>query len=209
MFEKIPSIYSEKIGTTLFKKIKKSKELLDNMFDDTCACLVDDINKIFKGRANATMVSTLKDWVDELKSETKSYLLDNRNEAIFEYVQNASNSEEELLFKLTKHLSGLRLTDWEESTITYFIEALTNFKKQVDEKNASDSSSAVGEKGVYHISFVDENGNEDVKTLTKIETSRKAQLLDNDITSLLEDFGQSITTNEKRQVLLEIIRRLK
>lgn len=209
LFEKIPSIYSEKIGTTLFKKIKKSKELLDNMFDDTCACLVDDINKIFKGRANATMVSTLKDWVDELKSETKSYLLDNRNEAIFEYVQNASNSEEELLFKLTKHLSGLRLTDWEESTITYFIEALTNFKKQVDEKNASDSSSAVGEKGVYHISFVDENGNEDVKTLTKIETSRKAQLLDNDITSLLEDFGQSITTNEKRQVLLEIIRRLK
>ena len=42
-----------------------------------------------------------------------------------------------------------------------------------------------------------------------MEASSKARLLNNDITSILEDFGESITTNEKRQVLLDILQKLK
>ena len=75
--------------------------------------------------------------------------------------------------------------------------------------NNKESSSTANANGNYKIIYVDENGKEEVRTLSKVEKSRQANLLNNDITSLLEDFGSSVTTNEIRQVLLEIFQNLK
>ena len=101
------------------------------------------------------------------------------------------------------------MTDWEDNSITYFVNSLTKFKEEVDEVNSKESSSTANANGNYKIIYVDENGKEEVRTLSKVEKSRQANLLNNDITSLLEDFGSSVTTNEIRQVLLEIFQNLK
>ena len=85
---------------------------------------------------------------------------------------------------------------------------MIKFKEVVEETNNSTNEQIIS-SGMYKISYIDDNGKESVKTLTRVETSRKAQLLNNDITSLLEDFGESISTNEKRQVLLDILEKLK
>ncbi len=56
--------------------------------------------------------------------------------------------------------------------------------------------------------FVDEKGNETYKTFDKTELSFQAQILFRDIeTTLNEEFGDSLSTNEKRQVLMEIIQK--
>lgn len=62
--------------------------------------------------------------------------------------------------------------------------------------------------GIYRLVFSDANGNESVKTFSKAEYSPKAKLLLNDITTALDEMGQSITEQEKRQVLLEALEKL-
>ena len=128
---------------------------------------------------------------------------------IFNFIDTEKSDENALFEKIAKHLVGLRLTDWEDNSITYFVNSLTKFKEEVDEVNSKESSSTANANGNYKIIYVDENGKEEVRTLSKVEKSRQANLLNNDITSLLEDFGSSVTTNEIRQVLLEIFQNLK
>ncbi len=207
LFNKLPEIFKKEYSDNLAQTVKSVKKVLDNLQNDTIEHLSEDIKKMFNGNKNATVISTLKDWSETISDNTKTYLLNNGNEVIFNYIETIENNDLELFAKLTKHLTGLRFSDWEDTTITYFLNSLKDFKEKVETQNSNQHNN-LSNNGVYKITYVDENGREDVKTLTKIETSKKAELLNNDITSLLEEFGESISTNEKRQVLLEILQKL-
>ena len=208
LFDKLPEIFGKQ-GKDLVKEIKRTKEVLDLMLVNTRSNLIEDTKRIFKGNENATLPSVLQDWLETLKEDTKNHLYNNSNEVIFNFIDTEKLDENALFEKIAKHLVGLRLTDWEDNSITYFVNSLTKFKEEVDEVNSKESSSTANANGNYKIIYVDENGKEEVRTLSKVEKSRQANLLNNDITSLLEDFGSSVTTNEIRQVLLEIFQNLK
>lgn len=209
LFDKLPEVFGKPIEGNLAKEIKKSKEILDGLLEQTCEYLIEDTNKIFKCKEGATITSTLKDWVESLNNETKTHLFNNRNEQIFAFIENADNDILNLFNKISKHLTGLRTTDWEDNTITYYLNSLAKFKEEVEQVNSDDNSNKENSTGEYKITFVDDEGKEEIKTLTKTETSHQAKLLNNDILSLFEEFGDAVTTNEKRQVLLEILKDLK
>lgn len=209
LFDKMPEIFGKEVGLELAKAIAKTKSMLDKMLDETTNNLINDVKCIFKGNENATLTSVMQDWLETLKEDTKNHLYNNSNEMIFNFIQEEKLDEINLFNKIARHLTGLRTTDWEDQNITYFINSLTRFKEEVEEINNKEVNQSAGSNGTYKIIYIDENGKEEVKTLTKVEKSSKAQLLNNDVLSLLEDFGSAITTNEKRQVLLEILQNLK
>ena len=208
LFNKLPEIFGKTIDNGLINAVKKAKEKIDYLSNNTILKLEIDIKTIFNGNPNATINSVLKDWEENLNNSVKTYLFNNGDEIVFKYIEENDNNELELFSKLTKHFTGLRFADWDEETISRFLNSLTNFKKTVEEKNSQQNNNSQAETSVYKISYVDENGQVEEKILTKTPQSSRAQLLNNDITSLLEDFGESISTNEKRQVLLDILRKL-
>ena len=208
LFNKLPEIFGKTIDNGLINAVKKAKEKIDYLSNNTISKLEIDIKTIFNGNPNATINSVLKDWEENLNNSVKTYLFNNGDEIVFKYIEENDNNELELFSKLTKHFTGLRFADWDEETISRFLNSLTNFKKIVEEKNSQQNNDSQTETSVYKISYVDENGQVEEKILTKTPQSSRAQLLNNDITSLLEDFGESISTNEKRQVLLDILRKL-
>ena len=208
LFNKLPEIFGKTIDNGLINAVKKAKEKIDYLSNNTISKLEIDIKTIFNGNPNATINSVLKDWEENLNNSVKTYLFNNGDEIVFKYIEENDNNELELFSKLTKHFTGLRFADWDEETISRFLNSLTNFKKTVEEKNSQQNNNSQAETSVYKISYVDENGQVEEKILTKTPQSSRAQLLNNDITSLLEDFGESISTNEKRQVLLDILRKL-
>ena len=208
LFNKLPEIFGKTIDNGLINAVKKAKEKIDYLTNNTISKLEIDIKTIFNGNPNATINSVLKDWEENLNNSVKTYLFNNGDEIVFKYIEENDNNELELFSKLTKHFTGLRFADWDEETISRFLNSLTNFKKTVEEKNSQQNNNSQAETSVYKISYVDENGQVEEKILTKTPQSSRAQLLNNDITSLLDDFGESISTNEKRQVLLDILRKL-
>lgn len=207
LFDKLPEIFNVAIEKGLYSKIAKAKETIDDLFDNLADHVALDIQLTFDGHDGSSLLSTMRDWLDTLNKETKNHLLNNGNEVIFNYIENPEANDLTLLNEITRKLSGLRLIDWEDKTVTTFVNALKDFKANVEENNKGSNSQS--NTGLYKIVYVDENGNEEVKTLTKQETSSKAKLFNNEIHSLMEDYGQSLTTNEKRQVLFDILKDLK
>ena len=62
--------------------------------------------------------------------------------------------------------------------------------------------------GTYFINFVDENGNVKKCNFNKMTCSKKAGVLESELLNILEEYGQSINENEKRQVLINILEEL-
>ena len=60
----------------------------------------------------------------------------------------------------------------------------------------------------YKIIFTEEDGKENIKIFEKIEYSSRAKLLLNEIENSIDEMGYSITEEEKRQVLMEVLKKL-
>lgn len=60
----------------------------------------------------------------------------------------------------------------------------------------------------YELSYIDETGNAVTKRFEKVEFSKRAKLLMNMITADVESMGTSISDQEKRQIMMEILQKL-
>lgn len=106
-----------------------------------------------------------------------------------------------------QNATGLRIDDWADITIDAFIQTMDSFVATVKEynNNLSNGNSNIS-VGSYKISIVDDDGNEHYKTFDKTELSANANLMFNDLESIInEEYGDSLSANEKRQVLFELI----
>ena len=126
---------------------------------------------------------------------------------ILELIKNTSNDENQMVQRLAKAVTSLRMEDWSSKTISLFIASLENFKNTVETYNQKVDNNTQ-ESNSYKLVFLSATGEEIVKTFEKIECSRKAALLKNDIETSLDEMGQAISEQEKRQVLMEILQKL-
>ena len=60
----------------------------------------------------------------------------------------------------------------------------------------------------YQISFTDDNGDVITKRFDKVEGTGKGRLLYNQVTAALDSMGRSISDQEKRQILMEILKKI-
>jgi tRNA U34 5-carboxymethylaminomethyl modifying GTPase MnmE/TrmE len=122
-------------------------------------------------------------------------------------IKNTTADEKTFVQRLAKSIVDLRVEDWNESNITTFMTGLKTFKETIENQDNTKikKSDVVNE---YQLTFVDNNGHAVTKTFEKSEYSNRAKLLLNEVTEAIESMGQSITENEKRQVLMEILEKL-
>ena len=118
-----------------------------------------------------------------------------------------TNDEITFIQRLAKAVTALRVEDWNEGTISTFIKDLIVFKEAIEDYD----SQVIGETSAadsYKLITTDSEGREIVKTFNRSEYSTRAQLLYNEITNSIDEMGQSITEQEKRQILIEILEKL-
>ncbi len=84
---------------------------------------------------------------------------------------------------------------------------LGKFKATVDDFNSDREKETRGTTS-YEIIFTDTNGEKTLRHFDKTEYSERGKLLLNEVSTALEEMGQAISEQEKRQVLVEILENL-
>ena len=120
-------------------------------------------------------------------------------------ISTSTNDDTAFISRLAKAVVGLRIEDWNDKSIQQFIDGLSNFKLVIEEQDIKDAETT---ENSYTLTFSGKNGNEITKSFEKCEYSNRAKLLLNEITEAVDSMGQSISENEKRQVLMEILEKL-
>lgn len=122
-------------------------------------------------------------------------------------MQSITNDEKSFIQRIAKAVTSLRIEDWNEKVIVSFIEDLRAFKQTVDEYNSQDTDSSET-ADTYKLVTMTSDGHEVVKSFSRSEYSDRAKLLYNDILNSIDEMGQAITDQEKRQILFEILEKL-
>lgn len=193
----------------ILDNIKGTKSDYDSALVNLIDVLIVDIKDIFGEKsANVSLSSTLKNWCDKLNPEIFHYLFQNNENRILELFAHATNDERQMVQRIAKAITSLRIEDWSSKTITLFLRLLNDFKDTVEGYNKKITENNQAAANNYKISFVSATGDEVVKSFEKIDYSRKAVLLKNEIETAIDEMGQAISEQEKRQVLIEILEKL-
>lgn len=211
LFNKIPKIFNiDGDYEELFKTIKKTKMFYDSVKHNLIISLSNDIKVLFtddKDVEKMSLFTLVKDWTDSLSDEVEKHMFNDGENALLSVCYSITPDENEFIQQLCKNATGLRIDDWADITIDAFIQTMDSFVATVNEynNNLSNSNSNIS-VGSYKISIVDDDGNEHYKTFDKTELSANANLMFNDLESIInEEYGDSLSANEKRQVLFELI----
>lgn len=211
LFEKIFAIFGvETFNITVLDNVIATKQAFDNAKDNLVDVLAKDIKNIF-GATNpqkVSLTSTIKDWYESLSSNAINHLYSNNESKILELMKSITNDEKTFVERLGKAVTYLRIDDWNFATIETFLDNLKKFKETVEEYDKNYESGTIDNSDFYKFVIVDKDGNEEVKTFNKVEYSKKATLLLNDISASLEEMGESISMEEKRQVLMELLEKM-
>ena len=209
LFEKVFDIFGYRAFTlNVIDNISKTKQ----EYDDTVKHLIEWLNNKIKtifatGKAKGSLTSVIKDWYESLGERTRQQIFAGNESKILELVANITNDESSFIQRLAKAVTFLRIDDWNNDTANTFLRDLMVFKQTIEDFN---SRKAVAEQGAssYEIIITNANGEKVPKRFVKAEYSERAKLLRNEISTALEEMGQAITEQEKRQVLIELLEKL-
>ena len=210
LFKKLFSIFEyPDFDLAIIADIADTKRRLDSMLPNLIAIIGADVKALFGGKKKRESTSSVvRDWYEDLKPETTQHLFARGENKILELFKTASSDDTLFIQRLCKAISGLRVDDWASKTIRSFTLDLVAFKETIEAFDSEEQQPGLSTEGTYRLVFSDSNGNESVKTFFKAEYGPKAKLLLNEITTALDEMGQSITEQEKRQVLLEALEKL-
>lgn len=80
--------------------------------------------------------------------------------------------------------------------------------KTAKDFHSSVIAETINDTSSYQVTFADEEGTSTTRRFDKVEVSARGKLLFNQITASLEAMGHSISEQEKRQILMEVLKKL-
>lgn len=204
---------TDAFDSNLALRLRDLKKYIDGIKTDLVHSLSNDLKRIFKKTTiseQASLSSVVIDWVSTLDKDVSSHMFNNSENMMLQLCCDVTPDSEKFIEDLARPATGLRIDDWGEVTIDGFIRSISNFVTTIESYSQkvkqSENQAAIGS---YKISFVDDSGIETFKTFDKTELPENAQLLYNDLEAMLtEEYGASLSDNEKRQVLIDIIGKL-
>ena len=211
LFEKMFTFFGlSEFNLMAIDNIRATKQSFDTAKENLIKVLIADIKTIFseQNSQKASLTSVIKDWHEFLNENTVNYLFSNNERKILELMKSVTNDEITFMERLGKAVTSLRIDDWNANTIETFLNDIKAFKKTVEEFDKRHEINSSNASDMYKIVFVDKVGNEVAKTFNKTEYSDRAKLLLNEITTSLDEMGQAISEQEKRQVLMELLEKM-
>ena len=210
LFEKIFNIFGmNEFNLGVLENIAAAKLEFDNALNHLTQVIICDVRDIFGGgNKNESLTSSVKNWHETLSQRTIEHLFSNGENRVLELMKSITNDEISFILRLSKAVTGLRMEDWKNETIDEFLKNLVIIKETVEKYDKEKSVSDAGSTDLYRIVFTDADGVEITKSFNKTNYSSKAKLLLNDITTSLEEMGEAISEQEKRQVLMELLEKL-
>lgn len=216
LFVKLPKTFGceDTFTIGLVNGIIAAKRCYDGIMDELKWVLSEKTKAMFslpqdeQKLEQMSLASVVQDWCETLDQDAFEHLFPDGTEKILELFKTVTNDEKEFVTKLAKAVTGLRPDDWNSKTIDSFTTNLSRYKETAESYHKKHSIENPASARTYMVTFIDKDGSIITRSFERVETSKRGQLLHNQVTRSLEAMGQSISEQEKRQILMEILQNL-
>lgn len=216
LFKDIPEAfgYSDQFTAGVAENIANAKQF----FDECIALAKSDLSNIVKNtfvieqntnRLNRmSLTSVIQDWCDSLDPSVFEQIFADGTEKCLGLFRTITTDEGMFIARLAKATTGLRLEDWDDSTRKQFKAKLEQHRITAEGFHKEDSISIEAPSDGYQISYLDKTGQSVTKRFEHVDISPRAKLLLNTILDEVDSMGRSISEQEKRQVLMEVLKNM-
>lgn len=216
LFEQLPKIFGfTEFQEALADNVKMTKDFYDSYLSEVKKELKKEVKEIFvlpkeKDYVDRmSLASVIKDWCESLDQAVFEQLFTDGTEKCLGLFKSITNDDNLTIVRLAKLATDLRIEDWDEKVKVLFISNIKRYKKTAEAYHSI--KNYIGEEqstSAYQISFIDDNGVVITKRFDKVTNTGKGRLLHNQVTAALDSMGRSISDQEKRQILMEILKTL-
>lgn len=208
LFKDIPDAFGlDSESFALVEVLQEEIAKCDGFIEEAIALIGKRVQSMLSREvvAGETLCSTMADWVDRLPVAASSRVFSGSGNRIMSAIKGFTPDERVSLMRLAKSAVSLRVEDWDDNLYERFFEVLESFLAEV---NAFDED--IGESEVFSqtITFVSSDGEEQTRMFEVVECSPRAKLLKNQIINSIDEMGQSISKEEKRQIVFEVLKGL-
>lgn len=210
LFRRIPNLttnaeeFRVKEVEAYLEQVKNIKEELETHLIVVKTQLEESIKQHFDAPGlNRTLATIVRTWYADLSEGTKAYAFSGTAYKLLRLAQLLNEGDEvPVLSELITMMVGLDLADWSDDIRDKFDSELEKtIRTIVDVERES-----VAPANHQRVSFVDETGEISERLYTKVEIGSLGQILHSELASALDGFADAISLDEKRQVLLELLK---
>ena len=216
LFIKLPAAfgYTSEFNYGVVENIGAAKKCYDNLISDLRSWLIRETKAFFvlpsnnKAVERMSLSSVITDWCESLDSKVFEQLFPDGTDKCLNLFQSVTNDEETFILRLAKLATDLRVEDWDSKTAQKYLSSISRYKETATKFVNRVVTEAAKSTSSYQVTFVDDSGVLTTKRFEKVEFSPRGKLLFNQITSSLDAMGRAISEQEKRQILMEILKKL-
>lgn len=188
--------------TTIVNEIKKMKKIFDDFIVEYSNDLIiktkEIINKNFKG----SLTSLLKELYEKNNLNESLTIYDVSTTNFIDYIKNlTSHDENAVIEKLAKIITGYYIEDWQPSDYNNYKNGLINIIKNIK------STNTVTKDKTNRILLYDGTEKLEKYVASDDEISAIGNTMKNNIEEIMNEYGDSLTQQEKISILVNIIKK--
>lgn len=216
LFDKLPRIFGmSEFQETLADNVGAAKKFYDEYLKNIKRNLIRQTKEIFvlsgekKCVDKMSLSSVIKDWCESLDPTVFEQLFTDGTERCLGLFKGITNDDDFTITRLAKLATDLRIEDWDEKIAELYIMNIQKYKETAEAHRSGVKTISESQKtSTYQITFLDDNGVAVTKRFNSVEGTGKGKLLHNQVIAALESMGRAISDQEKRQILIEILKDL-
>ena len=202
IYQKLIEIFGTNNYEEIKELIKDMKQTFDSFMNSYCEYVIKETKEIFNKNHKGSLNSLLKDWLIDNELESSNMIFDIKTRELIEYVKElTTHDENDIIEKISKIVTGFYIEDWQPNEINNFKEELEKIINNINEldQNSVDSSNKItlisgDEKIEKYLSNSD-------------ELSALGNTMKNNIEEIINEYGDSLTEQEKISVLIDIMKK--
>ena len=202
IYQRLLEIFDTNNYEEITEFIKDMKQIFDSFMDSYCKYVINETKEIFNKNYKGSLNSLLKDWLIDNKLESSNIIFDIKTRELIEYVKElTTHDENDIIEKISKIVTGFYIEDWQPNEMNNLKEELQkiiNNVKESDQKNVDYSNK---------ITLI--NGSEKIEKYLSSddELSALGNTMKNNIEEIINEYGDSLTEQEKISVLIDIMKK--
>ena len=188
LFKELPKLFDNDYKKTIgyLSELNNYKNKLKLFISN----LSDKIKLIFDRNYKGTLNGCLKSW--NLNHESKMYVLDGLNNNIYTQLKNLSYNDTEVVNQLSYAIIGYVVSDWTNDNSNLLLDSLTSFRDCIEQYSFNEG------KGLETVNV----------SFNNVEISPLGSSFKNNIDSIIDEYSDSISNEEKAYILMEVVKKM-
>lgn len=201
LFNKTKEIFHTEDDREILKNVLELKELLDNYVEKYSNKIIADFKECFEHNSKSNLNVLLSNWYKGITIEVKHSIVRLEIKQLFDYINHLKTyNDEEIIQEISHILLGIYMQDWQDRTYQEFFDKVNEILEEVKQLKIID-------KKEQEMIMISDGKTQIKKYISSIQVSNLGTTLKNNIEDAIEEYGESISENEKVLVLLEIIKK--